>query len=231
MLLPVGSSMVKKIFCLWAFAGWLSIPMMAQTPDSVRVIPSRDTLLTAMADSAASPGKKKKGWAHRVFSKNYPHPRTAAFLSMALPGAGQAYNKKWWKIPVVWGALGGVGYFTFKTQGTYRELRDSYKLLVDGDPNTNPTEAPYNTLDATLTKSYRDQFRGYTEKWYIALGVTYLLTVTDAFVDAHLTRFDVDDNLSLRLRPALDAAPGMPAFGLGVSLSFHPSLPRRERHY
>lgn len=223
--------MVKKIFCLWIIAAGFPLQMLAQMPDSVRVATSRDTILATMADSAASPGKEKKGLVHRVFSKNYPHPRTAAFLSMALPGAGQAYNKKWWKIPVVWGALGGVGYFTFKTQRTYRELRDSYKLLVDGDPDTNPTEAPYNTLDATRTKSYRDQFRGYTEKWYIALGVTYLLTVTDAFVDAHLTRFDVDDNLSLRLRPSLDSAPGIPAFGLGVTLSFYSPPPHRERHY
>jgi hypothetical protein len=222
--------MPGKRFYLPVIMTGLCTLMMAQTPDSLRVVTAADSTAQVVADSLQPAGTSRKGFVRRVFSKNYPHPRTAAFLSMALPGAGQAYNKKWWKVPVAWGALGGVGYFTFSTQKTYRELRDSYKLLVDGDPNTNPSEAPYNTLDATRTKSYRDQFRGYTEKWYIALGVTYLLVVTDAFVDAHLARFDVDDDLSLRLKPSLESAPGMPAFGLGVSLTIQPSLPRRERH-
>lgn len=162
---------------------------------------------------------KKQGFARRVLSKNYPNPRTAAVLSFVLPGAGQAYNKKWWKVPIVWGALGGIAYGTFSTQKTYHELRDNYKKIVDGDPNTNPTEAPYNTFDATRTKTYRDTFRGYTEKWYLALGVTYLLVVTDAFVDAHLAKFDVSDDLSLKLKPSLETSSGFPVFGMGISLS------------
>jgi hypothetical protein len=140
-----------------------------------------------------------------------------------LPGAGQAYNKKWWKIPIVWGALGGIAYGTFDTRKTYHELRDNYILLVDGDPNTNPTESPYNTFDATRTKTYRDTYRGYTEKWFLALGVTYLLVVTDAFVDAHLSRFDVSDDLSLRFRPSIETTYGLPVFGIGISLSLSPT--------
>lgn len=175
--------------------------------------------------------EKKKGFSKRLFSKNYPNPRTAAFLSLALPGAGQAYNKKWWKIPLAWGALGGIGYFTFDTRKTYLELRDNHKLLVDGDPTTNPTEAPYNTFDDTRTKVYRDTYRGYTEKWFIALGVTYLLVVTDAFVDAHLERFDVSDDLSFKLKPSMESIAGQPVFGLGLSFSINnaprkPSNPR-----
>ncbi|MFN0035623.1 MAG: DUF5683 domain-containing protein [Saprospiraceae bacterium] len=164
--------------------------------------------------------EKKRGLVWRVFSKKYPNPRTAALLSLVLPGAGQAYNKKWWKVPIVWGALGGMAYGTFSTQKIYHKFRDSYKLLVDGDPNTNPTESPYNTFDATRTKTYRDTYKGYTEKWFLALGVTYLLAVTDAFVDAHLARFDVSDDLSLRLQPSLETTAGLPAFGFGISLSF-----------
>lgn len=118
--------------------------------------------------------------------------------------------------------MGGVGYATFDTRKTYFKLRDTYKSLVDDDPNTNPTEAPYNTFTPASAKTYRDQFRGYTEKWFIVLGVSYLLVVTDAFVDAHLTHFDVSDNLSLRLKPSFQTAPGAPAFGLGLSLAMQP---------
>ncbi|MBC7773814.1 MAG: hypothetical protein H7246_00135 [Phycisphaerae bacterium] len=174
--------------------------------------------------------KEKKKWiVQRVFSKNYPNPRMAALLSFVLPGAGQAYNKKWWKIPIVWGALAGIGYFTFDTQKTYHKLRDNYKILVDDDPNTNPTESPYNTFDATRTKSYRDTFRGYTEKWYLALGVTYLLAVTDAFVDAHLARFDISDDLSLRLKPSMETTGGFPVLGLGVALNLR-NAPSKTLH-
>ncbi|MBK6996412.1 MAG: hypothetical protein IPH31_16325 [Lewinellaceae bacterium] len=152
---------------------------------------------------------------YRVFHKGYPNPRTAALLSFVLPGAGQAYNKKWWKVPLVWGALGGIGYFTFDTQNTYHELRDAYKTIVNG----GTPEAPYDGFDAPRLRSYRDTFRGYTEKWYLALGVTYLLAVTDAFVDAHLARFDVSDDLSLQLKPSMESTGGSPYFGFGVSLS------------
>jgi hypothetical protein len=184
----------------------------------------RDSIFKDLqANNDTMPLGKKGNLVRRVLFKGYPNPRTAAILSFVLPGAGQAYNKKWWKIPLVWGALGGIAYGTFDTQKTYHDLRDSYKLLVDGDPDTNPTESPYNTFDATRTKTYRDTYRGYTEKWFLALGVTYLLVVTDAFVDAHLARFDVSDNLSLRFKPSIETTSGIPVFGIGIALSFSPT--------
>lgn len=199
----------------------------AQTPDSLRVIPeptdstpSSQTLAKRgklQADTSISPGPIVRRSAVGFLTKNYPNPRVAAFVSMALPGAGQAYNKKWWKIPIAWGALGGIAYGTFSTQRTYRDLRDAYKITVNG----GEPKPPYNAFDAPRLKGYRDQFKGYVEKWYLALGVTYLLVVTDAFVDAHLARFDVDDNLSLRFKPSVEQAPGVPAFGFGFSIGLH----------
>jgi len=212
-----------------ALAVFSCLQVFAQKPDSLQVVgvdsispPSffpirRDSFPKAqkMASDTLVFKAKKKGVAYRVFTKGYPNPRTAALLSFALPGAGQAYNKKWWKIPIVWGALGGIAYGTFSTQKTYHKLRDSYKLAVNG----GVPEPPYDAFDAPRLRSYRDTFRGYTEKWFIALGVTYLLVVTDAFVDAHLSRFDVSDDLSLRLKPSLETTGGVPVFGLGISLS------------
>jgi hypothetical protein len=212
--------------CLAAF---IYTQIFAQNPDSLR-ISAPDTLgqgatlskANKMAkigvvtpDTSIIPIPKKQGLARRFFSKNYPNPRTAALLSFIIPGAGQAYNKKWWKIPIVWGVLGGIAYGTFDTQKTYHELRDAYKTIVNG----GKPEAPYDGFDATRLRSYRDTYRGYTEKWYLALGVTYLLGVTDAFVDAHLSRFDVSDNLSLRLKPSFETTTGLPVFGLGFALS------------
>lgn len=219
---------MRLLFTCLASIIWVSLT--AQTPDSlqipsvdslqqIRVLSKKDKIAKTEAipaDTATLVKAKKTGFARRVFTKNYPNPRTAALLSFILPGAGQAYNKKWWKIPIVWGTLGGIAYGTFDTQKTYRDLRDAYKVIVNG----GTPEAPYDGFDATRLRVYRDTWRGYTEKWYLALGVSYLLAVTDAFVDAHLSRFDVSDDLSLRLKPSFETSSGLPVFGLGISLSF-----------
>lgn len=221
---------MRMRFLFTTFLALFFLQVYAQKTDSLRVV-AGDSIVPPVLSSKEKSSKiappptedtttvvekaKKQGFVHRVFSKNYPNPRTAALFSAVLPGAGQAYNKKWWKVPLVWGILGGITYFTFDTQNTYHELRDAYATIVNG----GTPESPYDAFDATRLKSYRDTFRGYTEKWYLALGVTYLLNVTDAFVDAHLTRFDVSDDLSMRIKPSLETSAGLPVFGLGISFS------------
>ena len=191
----------------------------AQQPDSLRIL--TDSIPTTTPDSGVILEKKKDGFVRRFFTKDYPKPRRAAFLSLILPGAGQAYNKRWWKLPIVYGVLGGMVWLEVDNLKQYRELRDNYRLLVDGDPNTNPTEPPYTQIDATSMKTYRDQWRRYVEQTSLFLGLAYLLQVTDAFVDAHLHSFDVSDDLSLRFQPKLDATMGLGAtFGVGASLQF-----------
>ncbi|MCB0543322.1 MAG: hypothetical protein H6565_13520 [Lewinellaceae bacterium] len=195
-----------------------SLVLHAQQPDTLLVLP--DTLATVgiQPDSAQRP---HRFFLTRYFTDGYPRPGRAALLSLILPGTGQIYNKKWWKLPIVYGALGGMLWVEIDNIRQYRALRDNYKLLVDGDPDTNPTEAPYDRIDATSMKSYRDQWRRYVELSSLGLGLVYLLQVTDAFVDAHLNSFDVSDDLSLRFRPKLDRAPGLgPTFGVGLSLQF-----------
>lgn len=180
----------------------------------------QNVVITA-ADTSIVP-IKRESFFYRYYTKKYPNPRTAALLSFVLPGAGQAYNKKWWKIPIVYGALGGMTWLAVTNNKQYKALRDNYKWVVDGDDNTNPTEAPYINMSAAQLKNYRDVYRGYTEKSYLFLGVTYLLAVTDAFVDAHLKNFDVSDDLTLRLVPDIQSASGGigASFGVGVQLGF-----------
>lgn len=193
--------------------GWVA---QAQQPDKVLVLP--DSSAIAATDSLEP---HKQSFTKRFFTDDYPKPGRAAFLSFILPGAGQAYNKKWWKLPIVYGALGTALYFEVDNVKQYRELRDNYLWVVDEDPNTNPTEEPYIYMDATTLKEYRDQWRRYVEFSTIALGLVYLLQVTDAYVDAHLNSFDVSDDLSLRFQPKIESAPGFGAtFGAGVSLQF-----------
>ncbi|MBK8425353.1 MAG: hypothetical protein IPL27_04935 [Lewinellaceae bacterium] len=190
----------------------------AQEP-AAPVIVLPDSTAMAAADSGGVVPIERSGFIRRFFTDKYPNPRKAAFLSLALPGAGQAYNKSWWKLPIVYGALGGMVWFEVDNVKQFRKLRDNYKLLVDGDDNTNPTEAPYDRIDATSMKKYRDQWRRYVEQTSLALGLVYLLTAADAFVDAHLHSFDVSDDLSLRVVPKAQTVPmGGPVFGVGIQL-------------
>ena len=195
----------------------------AQQPDTVLVLP--DSIAIQLADSL----RPSRSFSfNRFLSEDYPKPRRAALLSFLLPGAGQAYNKRWWKLPIVYGVLGGVVWLEVDNVRQYRELKYNYRLLVDGDPDTNPTEAPYNQIDAIRMKSYRDQWRKYVEQTSLVLGLVYLLQVTDAFVDAHLHDFDVSDDLSLRFKPKMEAVPGFGAtFGAGVSLQFGRNNPNK----
>ncbi|MBL7825252.1 MAG: hypothetical protein JNJ57_01385 [Saprospiraceae bacterium] len=165
---------------------------------------------------------RKRGFFHRFFVEKYPNPPAAALLGI-IPGGGQIYNKKWWKLPIVYGAIGGMAWWAITTDQQYTKLRDNYKWVVDGDDNTNPFEEPYTLMSSNQLKGYRDIYRTYTEKRYMWMGITYLLSVTDAFVDAHLSRFDVSDDLSMQLKPVIQSGPqGFgPAFGIGISLGFN----------
>ncbi|MEQ1746370.1 MAG: DUF5683 domain-containing protein [Saprospiraceae bacterium] len=204
----------KRFFFLLALIGHLATGLKAQQPDTLAPPPATP-LVVAHADTMLA----KPGFFKRIFTKNYPNPGTAVLLSLALPGAGQAYNKKWWKLPIVYGVLGFLTYTEIDNIKQYNLLKDNHKWVVDGDPNTNPFEAPYNLMDGDRLKFYRDQWRSYVELNSLALGIAYILTATEAYVDAHLAHFDVSDDLSLRIRPSLQPAPdnGV-AFGLGFAL-------------
>ena len=173
-----------------------------------------DSLQTPIINLDSIQEKPRKGF----LAKNYPDPKKALLLSFILPGSGQIYNKKWWKLPIVYGALGTMLYIEFFNINQYTALRDNYRFLVDDDPNTNPTEEPYTSLDANSMKFYRDESRRSLEQSSLFLGLTYILVATDAFVDAHLSTFDVSDDLSLR-PTAIPTATGQPAFGFGLRVT------------
>jgi hypothetical protein len=181
-----------------------------------RVYPQASPTADTPADTTADKKVKTRATLGHFFNAGYPNPRKA-LLCAIIPGGGQIYNRKWWKLPIAYGAIGGMLFWHLDNRTTYRELRLNYKYRVDGDPETNPTQPPYDRLDANTLKSYRNQFRRNTEMSSLGLGFAFLLTVTDAFVDAHLATFDVSDDLSLQITPN-------PAT-LGCSLRLAPRQP------
>lgn len=163
--------------------------------------------------------------------RDYPNPRKALLFSI-VPGGGQIYNRRWWKVPLVYGGMGASAGVLIFNANAYKRLRDNYRWMVDGDPGTVPVE-PYSSVDPEALKRFRDQSRGYVELSGMIFGFAYLLSVADAYVDAHLASFDVSDDLTLRLRPSIQGAPGgPPALGIGLRCAFDkrpPSVPSFAR--
>lgn len=159
---------------------------------------------------------------HQDEEKDTTHsPRKAALLSAFIPGAGQAYNKKYWKIPVVYAAGAAGGYFIYTNHQEYKRFRQAYINKTDDDPNTID-EYPQNS--AQQLKVYRDLYRRNMEFSVILTAAAYMLQILDATVDAHLFDFDVSDNLALTIQPSLMPSVGMAgscAPGLSLSLSFN----------
>lgn len=127
-------------------------------------------------------------------------PAKAAFYSALLPGLGQAYNKKYWKIPIVWGAIGtGVGVY-FWNQNKYTDFRNAYKQrLLFGDKSTDKYNNP-NGITLTLERLERGQ-KFHQRNRDLSLLVTvglYVLNIIDANVDGHLKQFNVNDKLTLK---------------------------------
>ena len=152
-------------------------------------------------------------------------PSKAAFYSAILPGLGQAYNKKYWKIPIVVGAIAtGIVVHDFNNK-QYKRYRDAFKRRLAGftddefygvDANGNPANIPIISDDA-LIRAQRQVRRNRDIATLITIGI-YVLNIIDANVDAHLLQFNVDENLVMR--PHFQYNPMEDSSDLGVTVNF-----------
>lgn len=135
------------------------------------------------------------------------NPRTAAIRSAILPGWGQVYNKKYWKLPIVYGALGtsaGVFFYNLKN---YRDTRFAYRVKYNMQYNFTDSalyssiRANLKPLDIEALKYYRNSFRRDIDYSVLFFILLWGLNVVDATVDAHLKSFDVSPDLSFRFKP------------------------------
>lgn len=127
----------------------------------------------------------------------YLHARKATIMSSCLPGLGQIYNRKYWKAPIVYAALGGLAYWGITNQIKYKYYSDNLKALYDDDVNT-VNETLYTGDQLVTQKRFYRKYRDYA---IIAGALVYILNIIDANVDAHLKTFDVSDDLSLQINP------------------------------
>lgn len=120
-------------------------------------------------------------------------PAKAAFYSAVLPGLGQAYNKKYWKIPLVYGAIGTSLYFYIDSNKKYHQYRDAYKRRLEGYNDDN-----FTYLDDSRLISGQKFYQRNRDLSALFVVAFYALNIIDANVDAALIQFNVDENLSIR---------------------------------
>lgn len=142
-------------------------------------------------------------------------PRKATLYSAVLPGLGQVYNKKYWKVPIVYAGLGTCVYFISRNNSKFQEYKDALVAELDGDPTTlNTTIYTAGQLD-----QLQDTYRSWRDLSWIFLAGVYVLNILDANVDAHLFYFDVSKDLSMHVQPYLSPSARVNT-GLSLILNF-----------
>ncbi len=171
-----------------------------------KALTQKDSLQLAQLSSSES--KTKRNW-----DTWRPNPKRALWLAIVLPGAGQVYNRKYWKLPLIYGGFVGCIYALQWNNTMFKDYSQAYLDIMDSDPSTES----YNQflhLGTKITSSnitqYQDIFRRRKDRYrrwrdlsfFCMLGV-YALSIIDAYVDASLSEFDISDKLSLRIEPTV----------------------------
>lgn len=189
----------------------------AQRKDSLIV--KGDTLRTVGIEQITGDTLSKIEKSKKDFS-----PRKASIRSAILPGWGQAYNRKYWKIPIVYGALGTTAVVFNFNLTQYRRISFAYRALVNKDSaamrKVDADLQPFIKADARNDlRNYRNQYRKDVDYSVIFFLVFWGLNVVDATVDAHLKGFDVSDDLSLKIKPGF--SPMSNTTGLSLVFDIH----------
>lgn len=202
--------------------------IVSSTPvDTARLRQLSDSLL-------AQPIAKAQQQVQKAF---VPKPTKALWLSLVLPGAGQIYNRKYWKLPIIYGGFLGCAYALTWNQMMYRDYSQAYLDIMDDDPNTKsyldmlPPRYDITGREDQFKKIFKrkkDFYRRYRDLSAFCFIGVYLLSVVDAYVDAQLSEFDISPDLSMKVEPAVIGTPklmggttsGRAAYGVGCSLRF-----------
>ena len=195
----------------------------AQIPDTTSLEPEQTIESTNRVESdSLAPAETQIDFKKK--EKFQPVPRKALLYSI-IPGGGQIYNRRWWKLPFVYGALGTTVYFISTNTQAYRRYRDAIRIREDGNDMTKDEFTNDDCVQLITTeqmRAFRDVKRKDMETSYIFFFIAYTLTSLEAFVDAHLQTFDVSDDLSLSIKPSIQQVGPAPYPGVGIRLQLKP---------
>ena len=200
----------------------------AQTESALQRVSAADSL--ALADSIAAENKKRllemtssttpqvsptpTDSINGALNKKVfiPNPTKATWLALVIPGGGQIYNRKYWKLPIIYGGFAGCAYALTWNNKMYKDYMQAYKDAALGNWEANRIHdlLPPGYLDRTpktqITETLRkrkDTYRRYRDLSIFAFIGVYLISVIDAYVDAELSNFDITPDLSMRVEPAV----------------------------
>ena len=196
------------------------ITLAAETADSIVTMTGEDSLSLAKMQKKTAK-RMKRDWANWK-----PDPKRAMWLAIVIPGAGQIYNRKYWKLPIVYGGFIGCAYAMRWNNQMYMDYSQAYLDIMDNDPNTK-SYTQFLHLGTQITsaneeryksifKSRKDKYRRWRDLSFFCMLGVYALSIVDAYVDASLSSFDISDDLSLHVEPAVINNKDSRASAIGV---------------
>ncbi len=198
--------------------------------DTLRI---NDVQITTAALDGDSSRVSKKRSATDVpdrIARFKPEPYRATWLAVVLPGAGQIYNRKYWKLPIVYGGIMGCLYAYNWNNQMYSDYRQAFLDIMDADPNSKSYETFFPSgydfqkneeYLKELFKKRKDRYRRWRDLSVFACIGVYLVSIVDAYVDAHLSSFDISEDINLSIQP--DVQPSVTKgnyYGLNCNISF-----------
>lgn len=206
------SNWILRFCCTLLTIFWLAGGLsQAQERDTIPELAptdlSQDTLHLELPDSLRTRPAEIKQLAWR------PNPKKALWMALVIPGGGQIYNRKYWKLPIVYGGFVGCAYALNWNNMMYRDYSQAYLDIMDSDEKTDSWKnfLPYGVQVnesnkgryQQMLKNKKDYYRKYRDLSVFCFIGVYLLSVIDAYVDAELSSFDINDDLSLRIEPVV----------------------------
>jgi len=201
------------LLCLFIWCGGIRQLYAQEVGDSIIVSVPDSTAMDSLRLNAITDSLINKALAPIVKKDNFlPDPMRAMWLALVFPGGGQIYNRKYWKLPIVYGGFLGCAYALTWNNMMLNDYSQAYLDIMDTDPNTKSYEkmlpmgydiSGKESRFQTIFKNKKNYFRKYRDMSIFAFGGVYLLSVIDAFVDAELSSFDISTDLSIRMEPAI----------------------------
>lgn len=180
--------------------------------DSIFLATDTLNIDTTLVDSLLAIDKNKINTEQDIENRFVPDPKRALWLSLVLPGAGQIYNRKYWKLPIVYGGFLGCTYALLWNQQMYSDYSQAYLDIMDDDPQTASYKKMlppgYNIAGKEeqfkkIFKHKKDYYRKYRDLSIFCFAGVYLISVIDAYVDAQLSTFDISKDLTMRVGPSI----------------------------
>lgn len=177
---------------------------------SIDAINSIDSINSQLSTDSLKLARQLRKEQRALARANFtPDPSKSLWLALTFPGAGQIYNRKYWKLPIIYGGAVGVAYAVSYYGGHYNDYMRGYRDYLDSDPNTNyhleliPKGYPEASA-GNYVKNRVNSLRRYRDIFIVVGVAVYALSVIDAYVDAQLADFDISTDLSMKVRPKLD---------------------------